>query len=422
MALSQTRSESQGGQTGGKWYFYNDAAKSFGQPEFKMKWGNRKLEDNWRRSNKSEISFETFASDSAANDQSLDSAMQVFSNKSREFYLQDIPLTDSMMEISHNIIQEALHTAGGIYRNELKDLDEAINTYGEIIERYPGSTYKLSVYYNLYLIYEELQDVQNADIYRTSLIREFPESQPAQLLTNPNYINELLEKENEENRFYETTYTKYQDGYYYQVMVDADTAMQRYKGSELLPKFFFLKVLSIGHTQDRLVFAEALDSLANMYPGGEEARMATEMIAYLKDADPVVQYETEKQEAEEIYSVDSTGLFFVAYIVDRRIDINQLRFEIINYNLDNFPNRTFEITDDNLDNDQVLLLIKSFADTTDAWEYYDSIATDQLIHSVMGDLSYSRCIISQANADILLEDKIASRYLIFFNKYYMRKE
>lgn len=36
-------------QKGGKWYFYNLTAKSFGQPEFRMRWGNRKLEDNWRR-------------------------------------------------------------------------------------------------------------------------------------------------------------------------------------------------------------------------------------------------------------------------------------------------------------------------------------------------------------------------------------
>jgi len=422
LSQSQSRSGYQGEQAAGKWYFYNDAAKSFGQPEFKMKWGTRKLEDNWRRNNKREISFETFASDSAEAGQALDSSIQIFSNKSREFYLQDIPLTDSMMEISHNNIQAALHEAGGIYRNDLKDLGEAIDTYSEILDRYPNSAYKLSVYYNMYLLYEELQDGQNADIYKTALIREFPESQPAQLLTNPNYINELMEKENEESRYYETTYNKYQEGYYYQVMVDVDTAMQRYKDSELLPKYFFLKVLSIGHTQDRMAFANALDSLANMYPGDEVAKTAVEMIAYLKEADPEVKFETEKQEAEEIYTVDSTGRFYVGYIVDRVININQLKFEIINYNLDHFPTKTFDITDDNMDNDQSLILIKSFADTADAWEYYDTIANDELILTELGDLSYSRCIISEGNATLLLEDKIASRYLIFYNKHYMRRE
>ena len=34
---------------GTRWYFYNDAAKSLGYREFKLNWGNRKLEDHWQR-------------------------------------------------------------------------------------------------------------------------------------------------------------------------------------------------------------------------------------------------------------------------------------------------------------------------------------------------------------------------------------
>jgi tetratricopeptide (TPR) repeat protein len=43
------------GQAGGQWYFYNLAAKSSGQPQFRMKWGERRLEDNWRRKNKQSL-------------------------------------------------------------------------------------------------------------------------------------------------------------------------------------------------------------------------------------------------------------------------------------------------------------------------------------------------------------------------------
>ena len=38
--------------TGGKFYFYNNNAISQGFTDFKRVWGNRRLEDNWRRSNK----------------------------------------------------------------------------------------------------------------------------------------------------------------------------------------------------------------------------------------------------------------------------------------------------------------------------------------------------------------------------------
>ena len=41
--------------SGGNWYFYNPATLSFGQSEFRKKWGKRKLEDDWRRKDKNII-------------------------------------------------------------------------------------------------------------------------------------------------------------------------------------------------------------------------------------------------------------------------------------------------------------------------------------------------------------------------------
>ncbi len=41
----------------GKWYFYNQAALTFGRTEFRRRWGDRPLEDNWRRYNKTRVSM-----------------------------------------------------------------------------------------------------------------------------------------------------------------------------------------------------------------------------------------------------------------------------------------------------------------------------------------------------------------------------
>jgi len=43
-------------QQEGKWYFYNQSALAFGRTEFRRRWGDRKLEDNWRRSNRTRVS------------------------------------------------------------------------------------------------------------------------------------------------------------------------------------------------------------------------------------------------------------------------------------------------------------------------------------------------------------------------------
>jgi tetratricopeptide (TPR) repeat protein len=421
MLLSENQqSESKSGGTEGKWYFYNDAAKSFGQPEFKMKWGTRKLEDNWRRKNKSEISFGETETEIAGGDTTKEIQKQVLSNKTREFYLQNIPLTDSLIKTSNDRIMESLFNAGSVYKNDLKDNPKAIETYKDLLARYSANDYTLPTYYNLYLIYNELNDPTSSNLYKESIIREYPESQITQLLTNPNYVNEMLEKENEVNRFYETTYNHYKQQEYYRVISDVDYAFEHFKDNELLPQFFFLKALSIGQTSDIMTFTSVLDSVAKTYPSHDVAKQANEMLAFIKDYNPEVKLETEKKEAEELYKYDSIGTFLYGMIINHMIDINQLKFEIINYNLDVFPNQTFDITSDNLSDNSRLILVKSFKNIQKAWEYYDQIITSDKIMALIEGTGYSRFVISPSNSLILLKDKNANKYLLFFDKYYKR--
>ncbi|HNV51617.1 MAG TPA: tetratricopeptide repeat protein, partial [Tenuifilaceae bacterium] len=71
MLLQQTqRYRTDAEPAGGKWYFYNPASISYGQSEFQMKWGKRKLEDNWRRKNKSIVDVDMFATSTSGTDTS----------------------------------------------------------------------------------------------------------------------------------------------------------------------------------------------------------------------------------------------------------------------------------------------------------------------------------------------------------------
>ena len=104
---------------GGKWYFYNQATLSYGQSEFQMKWGRRKLEDNWRRKNKRIVLTETnstaMVTDSVANPE------KQLSNKTKEYYLVNLPINDSLVKISNSKIVEAMLKVGEVYQNDLKD-------------------------------------------------------------------------------------------------------------------------------------------------------------------------------------------------------------------------------------------------------------------------------------------------------------
>ena len=146
-----------GEQTGGRWYFYNLNAKSFGQPEFRMKWGERVLEDNWRRKSKRTLSQMSQDEDIEGDSLNGGDGVPILDNKSREYYLVSIPLTDSAMELSNSRLENALFNMGVIYKENLLDYEESIKAFKELSTRYPESEHGPSVYYYLYELSNNIQ-------------------------------------------------------------------------------------------------------------------------------------------------------------------------------------------------------------------------------------------------------------------------
>ena len=105
----------------GKWYFYNQSAMAFGRTEFRRRWGDRKLEDNWRRSNKTRVSIAQFGGTDEPGQERKDTSAAVSNNKKPEFYLKDLPLNDSLMAISDDKVSIAMLNAGRAYSERLLD-------------------------------------------------------------------------------------------------------------------------------------------------------------------------------------------------------------------------------------------------------------------------------------------------------------
>ena len=112
--------------TGSSWYFYSQQARGFGFSEFKKTWGNRKLEDNWRRSNKSQM---ISAFDPESSDSGDSTAISKGSAKTKAFYLKDLPLTQEQKLASDTLIAEALYKIGVIYKEQLNELDLSIDQF-----------------------------------------------------------------------------------------------------------------------------------------------------------------------------------------------------------------------------------------------------------------------------------------------------
>lgn len=406
----------------GNWYFYNPSALSFGRNEFRLKWGNRKLEDNWRRANKSTVSFDSFSngSDSENPDETGDNLGES-DLKSREYYLKDLPVNDSLLKVSNTKIAAALYNIGRIYKDDFQDLKRSISTYEDLNNRYPGNEYQLSSYYHLYELNKSLPDRARENHYKNLILSNYSDSEYAKIISDPDYFDKLQARERVVVTFYEETYTLYSRGNYEQVIRQCEYADSAYAGDELLPKFRLLKALSIGRTQDARAFKDALTELSVAFPDSREKEKANEIAAFLDRTRPVLAEEEEIVEAQEIYTFNDSVLHYYLLVVNRfETNVNQLVFNIINYNLDNYPQVDFDTGGEMLNDTLNFITVKPFLTLADAQAYAENIILDESIVNELQLGEYYSFIISHENFVTFKNDKSVSKYDKFFKMNYLR--
>ncbi|MEI8137953.1 MAG: tetratricopeptide repeat protein, partial [Bacteroidota bacterium] len=184
-------------------YFYNQNTISFGVADFVKKWGNRKLEDNWRRSNKALTIDEPLAVADTAKTKTI---LSKSSNKTREYYLKNLPVNDSLIKKSNKKIIYAYYMMGSIYKEELNNTKKAVSTFEELISRFPQNKYLLNSYYILYRTNLADKNKPRADYYKEKILSEFPDSEFALIIKNPSYASEANSKQSEVESFYILVY------------------------------------------------------------------------------------------------------------------------------------------------------------------------------------------------------------------------
>lgn len=411
---------------GGAWYFYNQASLSFGLSEFQMRWGRRKLEDNWRRVNKRDVIDQTQPIAQTATETEGVPA-KVLDNKSREYYLQNVPINDSLMALSHKRIQDALLRVGEVYENNLKDYPEAIKAYELLATRYPQTSNALSAYYNLYQIARFNQMNSEMERFKQVIISQYPTSTYALMLSNPNYLAQLQQENKEMEDYYQNTYTIFVQGDCNKASKLAKDGMERYKNVEMVSKFHFIIAQCIGSTGDIREYKNTLTELVKLYPKTEVATTATGIISFLdrrelqlataqteqivqkpEDAKPLASYKTPQGEH-----------LFIA-IVPKKSPINQLKFNLVSFNVDNFINLNLNVASRELSSFVELITVDKFKSKVEAMEYYRKASADL---GLMGNLTasdFSYVVISRENFEIFVSDKSVAGYLNFFRETYLK--
>ncbi|KXB08910.1 hypothetical protein AKJ55_00285 [candidate division MSBL1 archaeon SCGC-AAA382M17] len=438
---SLRRQTSNQGSTESEWYFYSPRALKRGKSEFISRWGNRELKDNWRIASRNQAEFNDFSEE--GQQQAQKPKQQQYSRTNKQYYIQNLPLTDSAMEVSHQKIQEAYFNVGKIYMNDLNNQTKAIEAFQKLNERYPDNPFKLSCYYNMYKLYNNLDNPNQAERYKNKILNEFPESNHAKVLSNPSYFRELENQKNQAEKLYSETLELYHNSQYGKVLSNCRKAKDQFKDSVYLSKFAFLEALTIGQTQDIVSFRNRLLSIVKTFPNAEVSRQAGNILSYLKKTElqqinkkfvqnkpgtnnrknlysnknkqniPSIQ-----EEEDSLYTFDEKEPYYFAIIANpEKIDIGKLKFQLINFNLDYFLQKDYNTASKEFNEFYNIITVKKFKNYDTAKDYYDLLTKrKERVFSEIDSNEYRYFFISVKNYLTLLDKKSIIEYIKFFKE------
>lgn len=412
---SQTPSvqNQQGATTGGEWYFYNPSTLGFGFAEFKKIWGDRILEDNWRRKNKTLAAMDVAEVDLIQPDDHSDTATA--NQKDRNYYLKNIPLTSEKMNKSHNKIIEAYYDLGVVYREQFDDNNMAKKTFETLISKYDTCRYVLPSYYHLYKIELEEKNSEKAEFYRQKIMKEFPNSEYAKVLANPNYFAELYKEKSKSEELYKTTYELYKQQYFSEVIANCNASDSLFPESHLSPKFHFLKALSFGKSGDLKNFETALKTVIEKHPQTAEASEAQKMLDLFLKNKPL---EPEVDSSEFLYQFNSGSKHSCVLILPITENANDIKIAISDFNTKYFSLSKLNVSDALLDNNRQLISIKFFDEMNSAVTYFKAFKNDNEILQNINEKNYTLFLISTENFAIFYNQKKVDGYISFFTKNY----
>jgi hypothetical protein len=321
------------------------------------------------------------------------------------------------MALSVRSSAEALLGEGKILASRLNDTLAAASSLSEAAKPGHDDNIRSEALYELYRLLR-ISDPPGAERRRAELLSSFPQSEYALILSDPDYANKHREMETRASRSYEAAYIAFDEERYAEAEALSAEAMRLYPEDLLIPKFMLLDAMSAGAVRGEIAYKEKLDSLVARYPNTDEGKRAAEIIVFLRQAKPEIRIAEDTRIAEEIYHPDTLQPHFVIIIVSNtKANMNQIVFDVINYNLDNFPDKNYRTEGTAVDAGYILISTGPFEDAAGATAWLRIFNPEQTIReaSAAGLTLY---LISRDNLQKFREDKNIDRYAIFHSKEY----
>ncbi len=411
---------------------YDDREIRRGQREFAKAWGDRKLEDDWRRVNHRTSGNNNFDNGTADAQQNATANGGNKENNGEadeiEAMLGKIPRTDGERRILEIKQSEAYYKLGTLYRDRLENNRKAVQTFEILDSKFPRSNYELNSWFYLYLAYSDLNETAKAQIYYDKIIDRYPTSDFAKALKNPNYGKDMANVKKEINTYYDEAYAAFSQGRYQVAFTMASDSRTKY-GSEntLAARFALLAAMASGNVQGAEVYKAALQEVIARYPKAPEATRAREILRLVGGPTANLPGDQERTNtpaaevpAEVKFVLEESTPHYIMVLLSNDANLETSKNSISDYHRKYFSLDRLTITPVILDTEGKgnILLIRRFSDKAAAMKYFEGVEKNKA--DFLGTQQYQIFAISLNNYREILTAKSISGYDAFFNTNYLK--
>ena len=395
-----------------------------------------------------------------------------------EGLLANVPLTKPAMDTSNSKIVRSLLLLGKNYQDLLEDYYAAIDTYQSSLKRFPDSLHNGELFMDLSYCYRKIGNIQQSDYYKNLLLNNFQKSIYTQYVLHPESFNPS-EKDTAASNRYDKIYNMFIEGNFDQAFQEKHIADSLYGKSYWNPQLLYIQsVYYIQKRQDSAAI-NILHQIIDNYPASPMKDKAATMIKVLSKRDSIENYLTNLKVVREnpdsqiiVYDdakivnnvqgpviinhkpITETGIIkpgkatlnpdkklpppvknaqFIfdptepqnVVMVLTKVDpvySSEARNAFSRFNSQNYYSSNFQIVKDTLDSDRILLIFSPFDNADAALKYRDLLkAAAPSEISWLPAQKYAFYIISDANLELLKENKNLQSYIDLLNKKYPGK-
>ena len=426
--------------SGSTFYFDNAVAMQQGAIDFYRTWGNRPLQDNWRRSAVSFQSTEpTIAepseSDSTATDDSSNPLNQL---PDLETLLDQIPDSEEEIATLNLELEESYFELGKLLYFDLAELEQSVDNLETLVREYPTSTRKPEAYYLLYLAQKDLGG--NFQQYITRLNNEFPDSQYTYSVNNPDAASgNLAYLASSKN--YEQAYQAYYQSNYREARSIIQKTLEEYPLTRNTERLLLLDIMVTGKLESRQRYRERLEAyiqnskeedLVELARNMLRPMMSSEELAELNKSDStaldsadlanpdLVENQGEDELPESPYKINdsNTHIFVLVMAPEEMENAPNLLSDLDNFHAKNFQNARLRTGNMNMNPQNSIYIISPFGDAEKAKEYYKQFLNDFKSEGISEEIKNKSFVISIENFQQLNKTKNLDEYRTFFKSVY----